>query len=361
MYVGMKKFTYLPFVVAIVCLLLACGCTGPENGEGEKEIVTGMGTVTYISLEGGFYGIVDDGGIEYLPLNLEEKFQKDGLKVDFQALIKNDVDTIQQWGIPVEITSIQALADFEDTLSLWESGSIRNIGGGDSHLMPVLLRTASQINLQLRCIATEDRVVELQENARVIELLFSEPKDITISQYVPEDERLHILTNETGYRILPGIQAMLFVLNESNGTGFTGHILIRGENEPLYGCWAIMEDEGLDFTWPEALSGLMDDVMECKSVADLLAKPAYNTQVIIHGEVSLLGELFCPCFRLDSGGESVEVWYGLMVEDDGTEWPDAYVEGLSNSDTVRVTGELKPGGTHHAPNVFWASKIEKIE
>jgi hypothetical protein len=357
----MKKFPYLPFVVAIVCLLITCGCTGPENGKDEMEIVTGMGTVTYISLEGGFYGIVDDGGVEYLPLNLEEEFQKDGLKVEFEAIIKNDVATIQQWGIPVEITSIQAFTGFEDNISLWESGSIHNIGDVDSHLMPVLLRTASQINLQLRCIATEDRIVELQENGRVIELLFSEPKDITISQYVPEDERFHIVTNETGYRILPGIQAILFILNESNGKGFTGHILLRGENEPLYGCWAIMEDEGPDITWPETLSALVDDAIEGKSVADLLAKPAYNTQVTIYGEVSLLGELFCPCFRLASGGESVEVWYGLMVEDDGTEWPDLYVEGLSNSDTVRVTGELKPGGTHHAANVFWASKIEKIQ
>ena len=97
------------------------------------------------------------------------------------------------------------------------------------------------------------------------------------------------------------------------------------------------------------------------SVSELMEDPVYDTEIRIEGAVSLLGELWCPCFELTSNGETVTVWYGLMVEDDGTEKPSVSVEGIENGDYVVVTGELKGGGTHHSLNDFWASSIEKID
>ena len=95
------------------------------------------------------------------------------------------------------------------------------------------------------------------------------------------------------------------------------------------------------------------------SVSELLENPLYDTEVEIYGEVSLLGELFCPCFELTSGGKKVLVWYGLMVEDDGTERPAVSIEGIQNGDQIIVTGELKTAGVHRSLNDFWASKVEK--
>ena len=97
------------------------------------------------------------------------------------------------------------------------------------------------------------------------------------------------------------------------------------------------------------------------SVSELLENPIYDTEVKIYGQVSLLGELFCPCFELTSGGRRILVWYGLMVEDDRTERPDVSVEGIQNGDQVIVTGELKTAGAHSSVNDFWASKIEEAE
>ena len=67
------------------------------------------GTVRYISLEGGFYGIVTDTGEKYLPLNLPEEYRVDGLRVEFKARIRRDVVTIYMWGIPIEIIEIRRL------------------------------------------------------------------------------------------------------------------------------------------------------------------------------------------------------------------------------------------------------------
>ena len=98
---------------------------------------------------------------------------------------------------------------------------------------------------------------------------------------------------------------------------------------------------------------------ETLSIVELMEDPVYNTELKIEGSVSLLGELFCPCFELTSGGETLMVYYGLMVEDDSTERISVSVEGIENGDYVIVTGELKPGGTYHSLNDFWASSIEK--
>jgi hypothetical protein len=97
------------------------------------------------------------------------------------------------------------------------------------------------------------------------------------------------------------------------------------------------------------------------SVSDLLENPVYEVEIKVSGEVSLLGELFCPCFELTSGGRTILVWYGLMVEDDGTERPPVTVEGIQNGDQVIVTGELKSEGTHRSQDDFWASRIDRVE
>ncbi|MFP3945971.1 MAG: hypothetical protein ACLFVI_03630 [Archaeoglobaceae archaeon] len=140
-------------------------------------------------------------------------------------------------------------------------------------------------------------------------------------------------------------------------------------------------------------------------VSELLTEPVYEEQVKVYGEVSLLGELFCPCFELTSGGETLQVWYDHMVEEkpEGKvcceiygygkgmekvnihhEWttPDnctvpedfvgggreivddkhclersaVSVEDIENGDWVVVTGELR----HNVSTpTFWATSIEK--
>jgi inhibitor of cysteine peptidase len=85
------------------------------SGEYRRPWMT-TGTVTYINLEGGFFGIVADDGKEYLPLNLETKYQVDTLRVAFDHEIVKDVATIQQWGTPVNLTSIEEIPGFELTV-----------------------------------------------------------------------------------------------------------------------------------------------------------------------------------------------------------------------------------------------------
>jgi len=70
------------------------------------EEISATGTIEFIELEGGFFGIVTTEGDHYLPLNLPEEFRVDGLGVTFTARTAPDVNTIYMWGIPVSIKTM---------------------------------------------------------------------------------------------------------------------------------------------------------------------------------------------------------------------------------------------------------------
>ncbi len=67
------------------------------------------GTVQYIDLEGGFYGITSSTGEKYFPLNLAPEFRIDGLTVEFTARERRDISTTAMWGVPVELISVEKL------------------------------------------------------------------------------------------------------------------------------------------------------------------------------------------------------------------------------------------------------------
>jgi hypothetical protein len=97
------------------------------------------------------------------------------------------------------------------------------------------------------------------------------------------------------------------------------------------------------------------------SVPELLQNSDVGTESSVFGQVKELGELRCPCFALVFEGESIYVWYDLMIEEDETQRPSVSIDGIANGDWVVVTGELRSTGSAASDNVFWAASIEVIE
>ncbi|MCS7242333.1 MAG: hypothetical protein NZ706_06645, partial [Candidatus Caldatribacterium sp.] len=73
---------YLIFSLAFLLLLASFGCRGGCPLCGRIQVT---GTVVYVPLEGGFFGILGDNGVQYEPVNLPEEFRVDGLRVVFVA------------------------------------------------------------------------------------------------------------------------------------------------------------------------------------------------------------------------------------------------------------------------------------
>jgi hypothetical protein len=67
------------------------------------------GTVVYLPLEGGFWGIEADNGKQWLPLEMPAGLKKAGLRVVLRLRERDDVMTMHQWGSPVRVLSYQIL------------------------------------------------------------------------------------------------------------------------------------------------------------------------------------------------------------------------------------------------------------
>jgi len=90
-----------------LALITACGYAQSPSTDKNSAIVNFAGTVTQVDLEGGFFGIVDDHGRHFDPVNLPADMQKDGLRVRGTARILENSIGIHMWGERIDIESIE--------------------------------------------------------------------------------------------------------------------------------------------------------------------------------------------------------------------------------------------------------------
>lgn len=71
----------------------------------KSQMITG--TITFINLEGGFFGIITEDQIKHNPINLDDTLKSDGLNVSYS--FEEDTDTFfcHQWGTIITITEIE--------------------------------------------------------------------------------------------------------------------------------------------------------------------------------------------------------------------------------------------------------------
>lgn len=103
----------------LVILFLMAGCRtmdGPARATAETPkmpdegaVFEFTGTVVFVPLEGGFYGILGDDGGHYDPLNLPESLCKDGLKVQVKASVLKHGASFHMWGKRIKILEIKSL------------------------------------------------------------------------------------------------------------------------------------------------------------------------------------------------------------------------------------------------------------
>jgi hypothetical protein len=97
-----RKYSILRILFSAALLLfLFNGCI--------KASLEDTGTIKYVNLEGGFYGIVSDNGQKLDPVNLKNEFKKDGLRIKFVYSLKKNGVNIHQWGKIIEIISIRKI------------------------------------------------------------------------------------------------------------------------------------------------------------------------------------------------------------------------------------------------------------
>ena len=97
----LRAICILVFTVTALSFLLA-SCAN-------DAIINEKGTVVYMQLEGGFFGIISDDGESYDPVTLPEEFEVDGLRVEFTAKVADNQTSFHQWGTIIEILDINPI------------------------------------------------------------------------------------------------------------------------------------------------------------------------------------------------------------------------------------------------------------
>lgn len=103
----------IPTVTCLALLATAMGCSGTQNDgtHGKQAVVNGTitGTVKYVDLEGGFYGIVTDAGQKLDPVNLPDSLKIDGLRIRARVEKAQEQVSTHMWGPRVRIVQIERL------------------------------------------------------------------------------------------------------------------------------------------------------------------------------------------------------------------------------------------------------------
>jgi len=99
-----------PCLLLITILFLSVSALAGA-GCGSRTEISGTGTVRFITLEGGFYGIVADDGLHYDPINLGRELHEDGIRIRFKAEKRKDLASVHMWGDIIEIVEVARIGD----------------------------------------------------------------------------------------------------------------------------------------------------------------------------------------------------------------------------------------------------------
>ena len=174
-----------------------------------------------------------------------------------------------------------------EKISLWQNGEEQVIDPLQNpkeyiQIGDLLIETLHKLNLQAVCVFAHETVEEeIKQRDEVVELIFKEPVDITISQLVQPDKA----------RILENIKAVIFILQDNLGQGLQAHVLIGSEYKEGkigYGCWAIQQEGSneLDKSWA-------DEVIKIIST-EKMAKTAEQKLCEDTGGVWVNNRCLCP-------------------------------------------------------------------
>jgi hypothetical protein len=109
------------------------------------------GTVRYINLEGGFYGIIADNGRHFDPLNLPEMYRVDGLRCEFSGHIVDRHDT-HMWGMDIDLTVFEPRDTIINQQAIVRYNSLEggfyylDLVGSPVNLLPLNLPATYQTN-----------------------------------------------------------------------------------------------------------------------------------------------------------------------------------------------------------------------
>lgn len=159
-------------------------------------------------------------------------------------------------------SKIKPTKEMVEKIVFYENGkqSVVDLKSQDGKgITSLLTRKLQELNLQAKCFFSEERIQEIKQKDKVVELVLKTPIDLNTSQWVEPEERYH-------NKILENTKNALFILEDNQERGLAAHILVghklghEPEGKTGYGCWTInlskTSKPEIDKTWIDALNRL---------------------------------------------------------------------------------------------------------
>lgn len=116
-YIARSGWLCAAALLGALLVLGGCGSSAPdtamptdppspadEDGPNPEQLVSTTGTVVFMEMEGGFWGIVTSDSTRYDPGgSLPDSLQTDGLEIRFRGEEKPGQPSIRMWGTPINL------------------------------------------------------------------------------------------------------------------------------------------------------------------------------------------------------------------------------------------------------------------
>ncbi len=159
-----------------------------------------------------------------------------------------------------EITLIEEMVGNIVLYKNAEWGAIYEKDEKGTEIASLLILKLRELNLQAKCIVSEEYLQRMKEKNTILELVFKKPVNIPISQWIGPEDRSYILVDENGYRILKNVGDTLFILEDNLDEGLEAYILIgHGTVRVDYDCWTIKQEDSneLNKSWIDEIEKLL--------------------------------------------------------------------------------------------------------
>jgi len=160
-----------------------------------------------------------------------------------------------------------------EKIIFYENGKQKSIDAESQEgakIIDLLSLKLQKLNLQAKCVFSEENVKGIKQKDKVVELIFKEPLNITISQRIELGDRDYIAANEKGYRVLENLKSAIFVLEDNLDEWTGGHILVASErkNRDERCSWKVTEEdsekyEALSLKWSMIAGYEFDEEQGC--------------------------------------------------------------------------------------------------